>query len=88
MPAEGIEPPTFGLQNRCSTAELSRQAIEGFHKIVAAHVGAAILLPICYDFISRIVYGSLQRLVNPSRGTYWTSLVEPKDVFAAQRAGR
>ena len=24
MPAEGIEPPTFGLQNRCSTAELSR----------------------------------------------------------------
>ena len=27
VPAEGIEPPTFGLQNRCSTAELSRQAI-------------------------------------------------------------
>jgi hypothetical protein len=25
VPAEGIEPPTFGLQNRCSTAELSRQ---------------------------------------------------------------
>jgi hypothetical protein len=24
VPAEGIEPPTFGLQNRCSTAELSR----------------------------------------------------------------
>jgi len=22
VPAEGIEPPTFGLQNRCSTAEL------------------------------------------------------------------
>jgi hypothetical protein len=26
VPAEGIEPPTFGLQNRCSTAELSRHA--------------------------------------------------------------
>ncbi len=25
VPAEGIEPPTFGLQNRCSTAELCRQ---------------------------------------------------------------
>ena len=24
MPGEGIEPPTFGLQNRCSTAELTR----------------------------------------------------------------
>lgn len=24
MPDEGIEPPTFGLQNRCSTAELTR----------------------------------------------------------------
>ena len=24
MPGEGIEPPTNGLQNRCSTAELTR----------------------------------------------------------------
>jgi hypothetical protein len=24
VPEEGIEPPTFGLQNRCSTAELFR----------------------------------------------------------------
>lgn len=28
VPAEGIEPPTFGLQNRCSTAELSRRRLE------------------------------------------------------------
>ena len=28
MPAEGIEPPTFGLQNRCSTAELSRHLVD------------------------------------------------------------
>jgi hypothetical protein len=27
VPAEGIEPPTFGLQNRCSTAELSRHSV-------------------------------------------------------------
>jgi hypothetical protein len=27
VPDEGIEPPTFGLQNRCSTAELIRRAI-------------------------------------------------------------
>ena len=26
MPAEGLEPPTNGLQNRCSTAELIRLA--------------------------------------------------------------
>jgi hypothetical protein len=26
VPAEGIEPPTFGLQNRCSTAELIRRS--------------------------------------------------------------
>ena len=25
VPGEGIEPPTNGLQNRCSTAELARQ---------------------------------------------------------------
>ena len=28
VPVEGIEPPTFGLQNRCSTAELNRQVFE------------------------------------------------------------
>ena len=26
VPVEGIEPPTFGLQNRCSTAELNRHS--------------------------------------------------------------
>ncbi len=25
VPGEGFEPPTCGLQNRCSTAELTRQ---------------------------------------------------------------
>ena len=27
VPVEGIEPPTFGLQNRCSTAELNRHVV-------------------------------------------------------------
>lgn len=33
VPAEGIEPPTFGLQNRCTTAVLSRPrlGIDMFH---------------------------------------------------------
>jgi hypothetical protein len=28
VPVERIELPTFGLQNRCSTAELNRQRLE------------------------------------------------------------
>jgi hypothetical protein len=30
VPVERIELPTFGLQNRCSTAELNRHLIEMF----------------------------------------------------------
>ncbi len=26
VPAEGFEPPTYGLQNRCTTTVLSRQS--------------------------------------------------------------
>jgi hypothetical protein len=33
VPAEGIEPPTFGLQNRCSTAELSRPRLQIGHLV-------------------------------------------------------
>jgi hypothetical protein len=29
VPVEGIEPPTFGLQNHCSTAELNRLSVSG-----------------------------------------------------------
>ena len=35
VPDEGIEPPTFGLQNRCSTAELIRR-FDGFCAISEA----------------------------------------------------
>jgi hypothetical protein len=27
VPGEGLEPPTNGLQNRCSTAELTRRTL-------------------------------------------------------------
>src|ERR1700748_3320752 len=38
VPDEGIEPPTFGLQNRCSTAELIRQRVAR-SVIAEAHAG-------------------------------------------------
>jgi hypothetical protein len=28
VPGEGFEPPTFGLQNRCTTTVLTRQALK------------------------------------------------------------
>ena len=31
MPGEGFEPPTFGLQNRCTTAVLTRHRDETVH---------------------------------------------------------
>ncbi len=40
LPAEGFEPPTNGLQNRCSTTELSRRAF-GRTAIVAQAVSPA-----------------------------------------------
>jgi hypothetical protein len=45
MPAEGFEPPTYGLQNRCTTTVLSRH-INDLRAIptlrVSAHVSATI----------------------------------------------
>ena len=38
VPDEGIEPPTFGLQNRCSTAELIRLPVRDGSEISAARV--------------------------------------------------
>ena len=31
VPGEGFEPPTFGLQNRCTTTVLTRQANGVYH---------------------------------------------------------
>ena len=39
VPDEGIEPPTFGLQNRCSTAELIRRAWDCLRLAAAATGG-------------------------------------------------
>ena len=41
VPAEGFEPPTNGLQNRCSTTELSRPAGRLERAPLVAIVGAA-----------------------------------------------
>ncbi len=37
VPDEGIEPPTFGLQNRCSTAELIRRSVWIPHPFLLFH---------------------------------------------------
>ena len=39
VPGEGIEPPTFGLQNRCSTAELTRRTGGAFGLLSASRPG-------------------------------------------------
>ena len=37
VPDEGIEPPTFGLQNRCTTAVLIRRAVSGATPLLSVH---------------------------------------------------
>jgi hypothetical protein len=49
-PAVGIEPTTYGLQNRCSTAELSwLETIDhkALHAVIFAAYSGACLLKIC-----------------------------------------
>ena len=83
MPAEGIEPPTNGLQNRCSTAELTRQISENANDFW--HFGerkptvATKLLP---NAIGRkLLYGGRQRFVNDGRGI-------GKDFYLAMNANK
>src|SRR6202030_3326837 len=33
MPAEGFEPPTYGLQNRCTTTVLSRRGAGSYYSV-------------------------------------------------------
>jgi hypothetical protein len=35
VPAEGFEPPTYGLQNRCTTTVLSRHSAHSAVRILA-----------------------------------------------------
>jgi hypothetical protein len=65
VPGERFELPTNGLQNRCSTTELTRQAVESVANF-CSHVGllplfATALLP---NVFRAAVYGSAQRIVN------------------------
>jgi hypothetical protein len=48
VPVERIELPPFGLQNRCSTAELNRQAVETIKNFFAIYSQLRSLLPFCY----------------------------------------
>jgi hypothetical protein len=71
VPGERIELPTNGLQNRCSTAELTRQAViyrrflcDGLPPKAICYRFATQLLVFCFPF----VYGRLQRRVNQSGG--------------------
>jgi hypothetical protein len=54
VPDEGIEPPTFGLQNRCSTAELIRHN--------GSRYGPRPSVPIAYLFWQ----GRTQNVKNPA----------------------
>jgi hypothetical protein len=55
VPGERIELPTNGLQNRCSTAELTRQLADLLALLEVwlppNGVVATILLPICFPFV-------------------------------------
>jgi hypothetical protein len=44
VPVERIELPTFGLQNRCSTAELNRQTLD-FDNLIGARNILALVVP-------------------------------------------
>ena len=59
MPTEGIEPPTFGLQNRCSTAELIRPAGLRYQR-----VGAGARIASCAGRLSSSRAGSGQRFLH------------------------
>jgi hypothetical protein len=65
VPVERIELPTFGLQNRCSTAELNRLKF-WYYSINCGSKSQKIA--ICYRFATQsfrpLVYCSLQRSVN------------------------
>ena len=50
MPGEGFEPPTNGLQNRCSTAELTRPQV-----VRLPHIAAC----------GQCVTGQLDPFINP-----------------------
>jgi hypothetical protein len=42
LPAEGFEPPTYGLQNRCTTTVLSRRRRAHYSRGLTLRVGYAL----------------------------------------------
>ena len=48
-PAEGFEPPTSGLQNRCATTTLYRQIKNGGDYIISVEMTQIMTLPFLHD---------------------------------------
>jgi hypothetical protein len=46
VPAEGFEPPTYGLQNRCTTTVLSRQSARDYNRAGGAAGGGSVDWPV------------------------------------------
>ena len=69
VPGERIELPTNGLQNRCSTAELTRLSVVFAGAYTSGHSGksapATILLP---NSLGTLLYGYPERVVNKGGG--------------------
>ncbi len=56
VPAEGFEPPTFGLQNRCTTTVLSRLTLNKVERLNHFTVGVSskkVASPLCLLAILR-----------------------------------
>jgi hypothetical protein len=60
VPAEGFEPPTFGLQNRCTTTVLSRHAKKGWMRKLLAFVHARKRF-VCEAGYRRFSYKTLEK---------------------------
>ena len=71
VPGERIELPTNGLQNRCSTAELTRLSVAfaGAYDTPWPFRRNRRLLPFCYPIsLGTLLYGYPERVVNKGGG--------------------
>ena len=67
MPAEGFEPPTYGLQNRCTTTVLSRPG--------------ALIIALCHRFLAQEV-DRLVQLGSPEKAFVGAGDVADRDFHA------
>ena len=70
VPGEGFEPPTFGLQNRCTTAVLTRHGARPGLEIIRKPPPAAIVsdvVPIIQGFATMVGLTTTPDLACPGR---------------------